>query len=185
MKRFIAFTRAPGLECKTRAYVVTLLLLLTARCLSAAELKQETLQAWNEYIQRLDLERENRIGGNLPFLSLDETPDLRRRVQGNGVVVTNHDPRKVPQGMIHYWVGAIFVPNIPLEQAIGVLTNYLGYSEIYKQLLKGCSVLESNGDSIELSVVAVQKAMSVTAAVATDNSDTCFEARFEAGVHHK
>ncbi len=169
MKRLVAFTKAPGLERKTWACVVTLLLLLAARCLPAAELKQETLQAWNEYNQGLDLDRENRISGNLPFLSVDESPDLRLRVQRNEVVVTNHDPRKVPQGMIHHWVGAIFVPNIHLEQAMGVLTNYRGYSEIYKQLLKGCSVLESNADNIELSVVAMQKAMSVTAAVATDN----------------
>ena len=117
----------------------------------------------------VEVERANRITGNSPFLSVDESPDLRLRVERNQVVITNHDPRKVPQGMIHHWVGAMFIPNTTLDQAMGVLTNYESYSEVYKQLLKHCSVLERNGDDIQLRAVAVQKVMSVTAAVATEN----------------
>lgn len=135
----------------------------------AAGLKPETLYAWDQYIQALDMDRENRITGNGPFLLMDESPDLQRRLQRNEVVVTKHDPRKVPQGMIHDWVGAMFIPNISLDQAMSVLTNYQRYGEVYNQLLKDCSVLERNGDSVELSAIAVQKAMSVTAAVETDN----------------
>lgn len=135
----------------------------------AAGLKPETLHAWDQYIQALDMDRENRITGNGPFLLMDESPDLQRRLQRNEVVVTKHDPRKVPQGMIHDWVGAMFIPNISLDQAMSVLTNYQRYGEVYNQLLKDCSVLERNGDSVELSAIAVQKAMSVTAAVETDN----------------
>jgi hypothetical protein len=143
--------------------------LLSAKFLPAAEPKQETLRAWDEYIRTLDVERENRINGNGPFLRVDESPDLQRRVQRNELVVTNHDPRKVPQGMIHHWVGGMFIRNTSLDQAMSVLTNYPRYSEVYKQLLKNCSVVERNDDDIKLSVVAVQKALSVTAAVSTDN----------------
>ncbi len=63
----------------------------------------------------------------------------------------------------------MFIPNTSLDQAMSVLTNYPRYSEVYKQLLRNCSVVERNGDDIKLSVVAVQKALSVTAAVSTDN----------------
>jgi hypothetical protein len=157
------------LELKIRLHAATLLLFLAARYLPAAELKQETLRAWDEYIRVLDADRENRVAGNRPFLLVDESPDLQRRVQRNEVVVTNHDPHKVPQGMIHHWIGAVFIPNRPLDQAMSVLTNYQGYCEVYKPLLKSSSVLERNGDNVQLRVVAVQKAMSVTAAVATDN----------------
>lgn len=169
MKLVLPFAKAHRLAPEARACVATLLLSLAARPLVAAGLKPETLHAWDQYIQALDMDRENRITGNGPFLLMDESPDLQRRLQRNEVVVTKHDPRKVPQGMIHDWVGAMFIPNISLDQAMSVLTNYQRYGEVYNQLLKDCSVLERNGDSVELSAIAVQKAMSVTAAVETDN----------------
>ena len=169
MKLLRASTKSRNLARRARAIAGTLLLLLSAKFLPAAEPKQETLRAWDEYIRTLDVERENRINGNGPFLRIDESPDLQRRVQRNELVVTNHDPRKVPQGMIHHWVGGMFIRNTSLDQAMSVLTNYPRYSEVYKPLLKNCSVVERNGDDIKLSVVAVQKALSVTAAVSTDN----------------
>ncbi|MFZ1012880.1 MAG: hypothetical protein WAN28_06000 [Terracidiphilus sp.] len=169
MKLVLPFAKAHRLAPEARACVATLLLSLAARPLVAAGLKPETLYAWDQYIQALDMDRENRITGNGPFLLMDESPDLQRRLQRNEVVVTKHDPRKVPQGMIHDWVGAMFIPNISLDKAMSVLTNYQRYGEVYNQLLKDCSVLERNGDSVELSAIAVQKAMSVTAAVETDN----------------
>lgn len=169
MRRHLVSASAPHWARKARVCAIALLLLLTGRSLSAAELKPETLQAWDAYIRALEVEGKSRVTGSSPFLSVDESPDLLRRAERDEVVVTKHDPRKVPQGMIHDWVGTIFVPNMTLDQAMGVLTNYQRYSEVYKQLLKSCSVLERNGDEIELSAVAVQKAMSVTAAAATDN----------------
>ena len=169
MERPFVSVKSRNMKCKIRASAASLLLLLAVRCLPASELKQETLRSWDQYVQALNVERESRIAGNSPFLSIDESPDLLRRVQGNEVVVTNHDPRRVPQGMIHHWIGAIFIPNKTLDQALGVLTNYPDYSEVYKQLLKSTSVLERDGDNVELKAVAVQRAMSVTAAVSTDN----------------
>jgi hypothetical protein len=169
MKRSVASVRCRNMKHTIRASAASLLLLLAASCLSAAELKQETLRAWDAYIQALDVERANRIAGKSPFLLVDESPELRQQVQRNGVAITNHDPRKVPQGMIHHWIGVIFLPNSTLDQALAVLTNYGDYSEVYKQLLKSTSVLERDGDNVELKAVAVQKVMSVTAAVSTDN----------------
>lgn len=168
-ERAFVCVKSRKMKCKIRTFTTFLLLLLAARCLPAAELKQETLLAWNAYMQALDVEMANRVTGNGPFLSIDESPDLRRRVQRNEVVVTDHDPRKVPQGMIHHWIGAIFIPNKTLDQALDVLTDYGDYGEVYKQLLRNTSVLERDGDNVELRAVAVQKAMSVIAAVSTDN----------------
>ncbi len=168
-KPLLASAKVQNLGHKTRAWVAMLLFLLAARWLQAAELKQETLRVWDQYIQALDVNRESRMAGNEAFLLVEDLPDSQRRLQQNEVVVFNHDPHRVPQGMIHHWVGAIFIPDMSLDQAMSVLTNYGRYGEVYNQLLKSCSVLERKDDNVELSVIAVQKAMSVTAAVAVDN----------------
>ena len=169
MRRPCVSVRCPNIKAEIRTFAALLLFLFAVKCLTAAELKQETLRAWDAYIQTLDVERADRIAGRSPFLSVDESPELRLRVKRNEVVIANHDPRKVPQGMIHDWIGAIFLPNETLDQALGILTNYGDYSEVYKQLLKSTSVLERNANNVELKAVAVQKFMSVTAAVSTDN----------------
>ena len=169
MKRDLMSVKLKSIKLKMRASAMSLLLVFAATALPAAELKQETLRTWDKYMQALEVERQNRIAGSIPFLWVDGSPDVRMRIERNEVVITNEDPRKVPQGMIHHWLGAVFIPNRTLDQVMGVLTNYGDYSEVYKQLLKSCSVLKRDGDDIQLKAVVEQKFMSVTAAAATDN----------------
>ena len=108
-----------------------------------------------------------RNAGSRPFLWVDESSETRRRVQNGELLITNHDPRKVPQGMIHHWVGAMFVPNVTLDQVMSVLNGYDRYSEMYKPLIRKTSVIGQAGDTVKLNVLAAQKALSVTAAVET------------------
>jgi hypothetical protein len=145
-----------------------LLCLLSVAPLKAAELKQNTLLAWDNYIASVNTSVAERNAGSRPFLWLDESPETRRRVQSGELVITNHDPRKVPQGLIHHWVGVMFVPNVSIDQVMQVLNGYNRYCEMYKPLIRKTSVLEQAGDTVKLDVIAVQKAFSVTAAVETD-----------------
>lgn len=146
-----------------------ILLLLTSAVLSkATEPKRETLRAWDGYIGSVNASVAERNSGSRLFLWVDESSETRRHVQNGELVITNHDPRRVPQGLIHHWVGAMFVPSVSLDQVMEVLNSYDRYSEIYKPLIRKTSVIEQAGDTVELNVLAVQKAFSVTAAVDTD-----------------
>jgi hypothetical protein len=145
-----------------------LYLLLSVALSKAAEPKRETLRAWDDYIFSVNTDVAERISGNRPFLWIDESPETRLRVQNGKLAITNHDPRKVPQGLIHHWVGVMFVPNVSLDQVMQVLNSYDRYSDIYKPLIRKTSVIEQVGDTVKVNVLAVQKAFSVTAAVNTD-----------------
>jgi hypothetical protein len=153
---------------KLAAALAVLLLLLFARLLQAAEPKQETLQAWDEYIRIVNEHVAKSAAGGGQFLWIDESQDIARRVQRNEVVVTSHDPGNVPQGWIHDWIGVMFVPNVTLDQALSVVETYDRYDEFYKPLVTKCTINGRDGDQIKLNVVATQKAFSVTAAVETD-----------------
>ena len=152
----------------TRTALAILFLLLSPTLSEAAEPRQETLRAWDDYIRSVNASVADRVVGTRPFLWVDDSSEIQRRVQHGELVVTNHDPRKVPQGMIHHWVGAMFVPNVTLDLVMLALNNYDRYSEIYKPLIRKTVVLDRNGDTVKLNVLAVQKALSVTAAVETD-----------------
>ena len=145
-----------------------LLLLLSVTLSRAEEPKRETVGAWESYIEGVNTSVAERNTGSRPFLSADESPETQRRVQSGELVITNHDPRKVPRGLIHDWIGVMFLPNISLDQVMAVLNGYDRYSDIYKSLIRKSSVIEQSGDSVKLNVLAVQKAFSVTAAVDTD-----------------
>jgi hypothetical protein len=153
---------------KTRAALLILLLLLSSTVSKAVQPKQDTLQVWDDHIRDLKSSMAERAAGNRPFLWVDESPDMVQRLLRSEVVVTDHDPRRVPQGLIHHWVGAIFIPNVKLDQVLGVLNDYNRYSEIYKPLIKKAEVLTRDENTVKLDVLAVQKAFSVTAAVELD-----------------
>ncbi len=153
---------------RTRMLSAALFFLLSVTLLEGAELKQNTVQAWDNYIRGVKASEAERNAGSRPFLWVDESPDAERRVRSGELVITDLDPRKVPQGMIHHWVGDMFVPNVSLDQVMRVLNSYQLYSEMYQPLIRKASVVERDGDAVELDVLAVQKAFSVTAAVETD-----------------
>jgi len=157
----------PG-ATKSASALAVLFLLLFVRLLQAAEPKQETLRVWDEYIQTVNLNVARSAAGSSKFLWTDESQDMTRRLQQNEVVITNHDPEKVPQGLIHDWVGGVVVPNVTLDQALSVVEDYDHYSEFYQPLVRKCTTLARDGDRVSLTVVATQKAFSVTAVVKTE-----------------
>jgi hypothetical protein len=142
--------------------------LLSVTLSSAAELKQNTLQAWDDYIRNVNMSVAERNADSRPFLWVDESPETQRRARSGEFVITSRDPRKVPQGLIHHWVGVMFIPNTSLDQVMRVLNSYDRYSEMFKPLIRKTTVVERDGDTVKLNVLAAQKAFSVTAAVETD-----------------
>lgn len=153
------------------AALAILVLLLSASPLHAADSKQPaqpTLDAWDAYVQLVDSTMASRAAGSIPFLYVDESPDLVQSVRTGGLVVTNIDPREVPHGLIHHWVGATFIPNVTLDQVAAVIDNYERYGNFYQPFVAKSAVLERAGDSEKVNLLMVQKAYSVTAAVDTD-----------------
>jgi hypothetical protein len=166
--------RAAQMARRTRASGVMAALAIWAMLLGtppsqATDLKQPTLDAWDAYVQVVNTTTQNRAAGSSPYLWVDQTPDLVQRIRNGELVVTNHDPREVPHGLIHHWLGAMFLPGVTLDQVLGVLDNYDQYSEYYKPLVGKSAVVDRSGDSFKIAIVTVQKAFGVTAAVETDN----------------
>src|SRR3954454_7803044 len=117
--RCITINIVPG-GTKSASALAVLSLMLFVKYLQAAEPKQETLRAWDEYVQIVNLNVARSAAGSSQFLWSDESQEMIRRLQQNEVVVKNHHPGEIPQGMIHDWIGAVVVPNVTLDQALRV-----------------------------------------------------------------
>jgi len=152
---------------------LAILFFLMAPALSSAiELKPETLQAWDAYVCAAKMRMKQRASGQAPFLWVNEERDLAQRVRGGEVLVEPADgesPHLVPRGLIHDWIGAVFVPKANLNQVMSVLNDYERYKDFYGPALVKARLLEQTRGYRKVTLLMMQKAFSVTGAVETDN----------------
>jgi hypothetical protein len=76
---------------------------------------------------------DGRLQGS--FLWVDEEPDRLRRVRAGEILVSpvgRQVPKPVPNGLIHDWMGAAFIPNTSLERVLSIVRNYGDYKQFYQ-----------------------------------------------------
>src|SRR5262249_31674892 len=126
--------RLQGPEPGARKYrfAVSLLLILGPAC--AAELKPETLAAWNRYTEQAKSRMNSRLDSGHRFLLLDEAPARARRVRNGEILVAPVDGSgrtNVPNGLIHDWIGAAFFPDTTIEKVFSTTNKYGCYKDFY------------------------------------------------------
>ena len=118
---------------------LTLTLLFAAMLLpvraNAANLKPETVTAWDDYIQSVNLTLQDRVRPGGSFLWAYEEPERIAKVHRGEIVVApapGPSPRKVRGGLIHHWIAAAFLPNVKLDDILGVTEDYDRYQKFYR-----------------------------------------------------
>jgi len=90
---------------------------------TAAELRPQTVSAFDRYVR----ETEKRLEARKVFLWADESADRARRArQGEVVVEAAGEKALIPvaDGLIHDWVGTVFVPDATLQETIARVEDY-------------------------------------------------------------
>jgi hypothetical protein len=138
----------------------------------AAELKEETVSMWNDYIQSANLQ----VGSHGSFLWIDQAPDRLRRVRAGEILVSSvgqHNPKPVPNGLIHDWTGDAFVPDATVEDVLSAVRDYGDYTEFYKPTVVASKLLGKDGDCDKYSMRVVNK--EAVAGTALDMEyETCY-----------
>jgi hypothetical protein len=101
---------------------------------SAATLKPETVTAWDDYLQSANANLQARLRPGGSFLWTFEDPERTAKVHSGEIVVApapGQNPKKVSGGLIHHWMGAVFVPNLKLDDILKVTRDYDHYKEFY------------------------------------------------------
>jgi putative flippase GtrA len=120
-----------------------------------AELRPATLQAWTAYERQVDARLQNASAASAPFFARDAYRIAGWReeaLEGNISVHRLARPQpagqevSVPDGKIHHWAGAIFVPNTNVEAVLQHLSKYAGReSEHYDDVIAS-KLLARDGD---------------------------------------
>jgi hypothetical protein len=125
-----------------RPFVMALTAILFLAGTNAANLNPATVAAWNDYVKAANANLQDRIRPGGSFLWALEDPDRAAKVRSAEIEVapaTGQVPKKIPGGgLIHHWIGALFMPNIKLDDVLAVTRDYDRYKEFYRP-----SVIES------------------------------------------
>jgi hypothetical protein len=126
----------------------------------ASELKPATNAAFDRYIRATEAQMYSDAGMS-EFLIVDRLPEEQRRsayeqLRQGEVYIQELRTRErgqnipVPSGLIHHWVGIIFIPNATLADVLAILHDYNRQAEIYKPDVRQSKVLEQTGDDADL-----------------------------------
>lgn len=145
----------------------------------AADLEPRTVAAFDKYVRVT----ESQMVPD-PFLRIDSLPATERREKLAGVQrgelyierLTTREAGKtidVPDGLIHHWLGAVFVPDASLAQALELLQDYDHHAEIFRPAIARSKLVSREGDVFRVDLRFFMKKV-ITVVVDTEN-----EARFE------
>ena len=121
---------------------------------AAADLQPKTVAAFDRYV-KLTETGIDAPGGKA--LWIDTVPDPRAKEigellrAGNVVVerlLTKDGARDIdiPNGLVHHWVGTVFVPGARLQDAVALLQDYDRHAEVYAPAVQRSKRLSQDGD---------------------------------------
>jgi len=142
---------------RTGNWVFGLAMVAAAACQSsAAELKPATLRAWDQYVSMAEARMQARLEPGHQFLWTDEEPSRGVRVRKGEILVAplgEAGIQTVPEGLIHHWMGALFVPNVRLADVLAVVRDYAQYKEVYRPRVLDSRLLGSADGRQEYSMI--------------------------------
>lgn len=140
--------------------LATLLFLAASVASKASQLNPETSSAWNEYIQA-QTARVAETCHNRLFLWSDQSPDRIRRLREGEVVVApmGENPKAVPHGMIHHWIGVVFLPGANLNDVLAVVRDYDKYQKFYAPNVVESRLLQRGSTEDAFSLRMLNKAV--------------------------
>jgi hypothetical protein len=113
----------------------------------AAELRTETVDAWNAYIAAREKQIADELTSSKGFLAMDfqnprEAAAERRAVIDGKVSVKRMDPVagkgdfQISGGTIHHWRGVVYIPDVPFEFAMHRVRHPELETEIQEDVLE-------------------------------------------------
>jgi len=144
-----------------RVSVAAFVVVAFAAVCAAAVLEQTTIEAFDHYVRAAEEQSSATLRPDGPFLWIDSRSDSRRaqyyQELRSGEFVIRHlhatDDGKsipIPDGMVHHWVGMVFVRGATIQAAEAVFQDYHDYSHIYGPEVRRSKVLSRTGDSFRL-----------------------------------
>jgi len=121
-------------SCSYSALLTVVILTLAPARSAGASLEPSTVTAWEGYIHAANMRMEQRLSSGGTFLWAEESKDRLSKIRAGEIVVAPaaaQSPKRVPSGLIHDWIGTVFIPNVTLREVLQVVSDYGRYKDWY------------------------------------------------------
>lgn len=135
------------------------------------QLKPQTLEAFDAYIRKAIMEMEQNLQSSGPFLWSDINSERAQQVRGGKIVAqfwSGRAPAKVPNGLIHDWIGAAFIPDASLEDIFALIQDYNNHKNIYKPEVIDSRLISRRGNDFQIYLRLLKKKI-ITVVLDTDH----------------
>jgi hypothetical protein len=151
-----------------RVFSVLLLAAALHSAASAAELKQKTNSAFDRYMAATEARFANELRPGGTFLYIDGmNPEARQQaydqLKRGEILVEKLETKApdvssdVPDGIVHHWVGLIFIPGATLSRTLPIVKDYDRRAELYKPDVSASRTLAHKGEDFKMFLRLHQK----------------------------
>jgi hypothetical protein len=134
------------------------LMLAGATQAQTAELKPDTLAAFDRYVRQAEQRMDQEVGRDT-FLLPDAWPQARRdpayqRLRRGEMIIERLNPgngqAQVPHGLIHHWAGIVFIPAATLDQTLALIQDYDHHQDVYSPEVMRSRLVRREGDDFQI-----------------------------------
>jgi hypothetical protein len=149
---------------RARIFAIALFIAIGfVRVSQAAELKPPTVDAFERYRRIAEATIEQDASSPDRFLHVFHG-DAAARAKADALLrrgevavdrlrATDNGRRiEVPDGLIHHWIGSIFVPNVSLRTAVAVLQDFDQHADLFRPNIQRSKILEQDTDRFRITL---------------------------------
>ena len=131
-----------------------------AQTASREQLKPQTIEGFSAYIRDAEAEMEKTFEGRSSFLWTDSSAERARQVRAGQILAqffSGEGPVKVPDGLIHDWVGAAYIPATSVEDVLALVQDYDNHQNIYQPEVIASKLLRHQGNDFQIYLRLLKK----------------------------
>jgi hypothetical protein len=138
-----------GVQMKSRILLgLTALSFMTAAGGLLAGPLAQTEREFGRLVAGREAVRERTVGG-AGFLWIDQYPELAAAVKRGETVVRTvapNNPVDVPGGLVHDWIGTVFIPGATLDSTLAFVQDYDNHKRVYHPEVMESRTVTRRGD---------------------------------------
>ncbi len=135
-------------------------------------LNPESVREFEGYQVMVDRELSERTHGQRPFLWIDEHPEDKRKAAGGEIVtlpLTGGGGRNVTDGLVHDWVGAMYLRGLKLDAVTRFLLDTEHHARVYPEVTRSSVLSRSANQKVTRLRIEKEKVFTVVLDIDYDN----------------
>jgi hypothetical protein len=131
-----------------------------AKTADPVQLRPRTVEAFDRYIKTVELAADETLRTARPFLWSQMDSARAQQIRTGQVMAqfwAGRGPVKVPDGLIHDWVGAAMIPGTTVDDTLALIQDYDNHEKIYKPEVLASRLISRHGNDFQIYLRLLKK----------------------------